>query len=131
MSATRKHDGAVVDDQGRGSSARREFAYEARPADNDERDRWLAQVEDLPVTHVVQYQPCFTIQVKLPRWVDADAWLAEASMGWNDELTDAGEGWTEPGGYAWLEIDNDGSSQVIVEVDESVGSDLDGAATAA
>jgi hypothetical protein len=70
------------------------------------------------VTHVVQYQPCFTIRVKLPPWVDPEAWLTEASIGWNHELTDAGEAWTEPGGHAWLEISHEGSSQVIVDAND-------------
>jgi hypothetical protein len=115
MSASHAHDEPAVDG-GHGGSPRIEYVYEARPADDDERDRWLEDAEHLPFTHVVRFQPCFTIRVKLPPWVDADAWLAEASIGWNGELTDAGEHWTEPGGYAWLEIDNDGSSQGIVEV---------------
>jgi hypothetical protein len=109
----------------------RAYDYEFRPADDDERDRWLEDTEGAPVTHVVRYQPSFVLRVKLPPWVNPDAWLAEASMGWNDELADSGECWTEPGGYAWLEIDNDGSSQVIVEVGDTDGSDFDHAATAA
>ncbi|MCA1832585.1 MAG: hypothetical protein LC750_07610 [Actinobacteria bacterium] len=93
------------------------YEYEVHDPGEAVRDEWCETVEELPVTHVVRYQPCFRIEVKLPPWVDPDAWLAEASMGWNDWLCDAGEAWTEPGGYAWMEIVNEGSSQGIVDRD--------------
>lgn len=105
------------------AGARRVYPYEYRDADDDERDAWLDAAEELPITHVLRYEPSFTIRVKLPPRVDPDAWLAEASLGWNAELCDGGEAWSEPGGYAWLEIENTGSTQTIVGLDESPDAD--------
>lgn len=121
--------GAAIDGDDEDRTTR-VYAYEVRDADDDERDAWLEAVEDLPVTHVIRYQPSFAIRVKLPPWVDPDAWLAEASMGWNFELCDGGEAWTEPGGYAWLEIENCGSTQAIVAADDALHV-VEGSGTAA
>ena len=88
----------------------------ASPAPTEaDQDTWCETVADLGVTHVVHYRPEFQLKVKLPPWVDPDAWLAQASLGWNDWFGDVGEHWTEPGGIAWVEVDCTGSMQDIDE----------------
>jgi hypothetical protein len=99
----------------------RAYDYEVRDTDDAERDAWLEGAAGLAFTHSVRYQPCFTIRVKLPPWVDPHTSLAEASAGWNDELCAAGEPWTEPGGYAWLDVTHAGSTQTIAESEADPG----------
>jgi hypothetical protein len=93
------------------------FDYDVRDAPEAEREEWVDGAEDAPHTHIVRYHPSFELLVKLPPWVEPDEWLAAASMGWNELLAEAGEAWTEPGGYAFLEIDLHGSTQSIDEVE--------------
>lgn len=91
----------------------REYDYEVRDASESERDEWVDAVESLPYTHTVQYRPVFRLRVKLPPWVDAEAWLTEATGGWDEELPLAGESWSQPGGYAWIEVECLGSGANI------------------
>jgi hypothetical protein len=80
------------------------------PTDEDwEAEDWKT------TTHTVVYRPEFRIKVHVPPWVtDVDEWLGQAATGWNDDLTDPGERWTEGAADVGIvEIANEGSAQYV------------------